>query len=119
MLERNRRLINTDAIRTVLRRGNCVATASVRVCVLRSAGPFGQVAIVVGKKVHIRATVRHRYQRWLRVLAREALAEQVTLTAYDMVWVGLPGLISHQRLATLRPEVRLALGRLTRKLKGR
>ena len=115
MLPKNRRLRSSEELKAVLKTGGCVSTPEIRACALKQAASPSRVAVIVGKRVDKRATARHRYQRWLRVLAREYL-EGVSSASYDMVWVAQPAIARHDTLATLRQSVADALGRLTNKL---
>ncbi len=104
MLPRSRRLRSTAEIQRVLREGHCITTPAVRVCFLQSGAAETRVACVVGKTVHRSAIRRHRYQRWLREVARQFLTDHQDV-AYDMVWVARPGMLAVGSFKALSAEL--------------
>jgi ribonuclease P protein component len=100
MLPRNQRLTRQADIVAVLRGGKRYRSEAVQVYVKSSQD--SRLACVVGKKVSPLATVRHRYQRWLRVIGREIVAQSPQA---DIVVVAQPAIKKYQDLKTLRQEV--------------
>lgn len=79
-------------IRHVIHSGEVYDTPHVRLHVSPAQSPDSpQVACVVGKRVHAHATVRHRYQRLMREVARRAFPQPAN--PYDMVWVAKPQIL--------------------------
>lgn len=64
-----------------------------------------RIACVVGKSVHRSAVRRHKYQRWLREVARQTLATQSPNTAYDMVWIARPGMTNMSSVAAIAADL--------------
>jgi len=116
MLPKRHRLTRSEEIRTVLRSGFCVSVPGVRMCALKAVARPGRMSVIVGKKVDRRATVRHRYQRRLRELGREAVLATEKLAHYDMVWVALPPITKYRELPELRVVVVGGLERLIKRL---
>jgi ribonuclease P protein component len=92
MLPRSARLRRSREIQRVVHEGRVFVTTYLKVYRAPSLAPDTRVACVVGKTVHRSAVARHRYQRWLRALARELLSETVLASPYDMVWVARPSI---------------------------
>lgn len=112
MLARSHRLRRSQDIEHVLRRGRCISTRFVRVCVVPGSTPSTRIACVVGKRVHARAVRRHQYQRWLREIARDVVKRLATAQSYDMVWVGT----AHMAHARDRAQVQQSLAALPAQL---
>jgi ribonuclease P protein component len=105
MLPRSARLRRTAEIQQVLRAGRCLTTPHLRICTHPSSHDHPRIACVVGKSVHRGAVRRHRYQRWLREIARTFLSEHPAIAPYDMVWIAQPGLASIGSLAEAKQAV--------------
>lgn len=114
MLPRPHRLRITTDIKEVVRLGEVIPTSWVRLHLLpRPVGMPSRVACVVGKKVHVLATVRHHYQRWLRELARTLIP--VLPRPYDIVLVAQPSitaLTTSEQRATALARLRVLLDKV-------
>lgn len=114
MLAKQARLRTNREISEVVRRGRRLTSPYVRLyAVRRPAGKVSRVACVVGKRVSASAVVRHRYQRWLRVLARDWVQGRASGTAYDMVWVAQPAMANVKQLAELAASMTPLLQKIT------
>ena len=94
-----------DDIVAVVKRGRCLDDGGLRICVLKNNKGHVRVALVVGKKVSLKAVVRHKLQRWLREVAREKLAEKLGSQSIDMVWVAQSGADNIKEMSELRDSV--------------
>lgn len=94
--------MNSQRVRVILREGERFETPSLTLVVVSTPGSSGQVACVVGKKVHKSAVVRHRYQRLMRAALAEVLKKK---PAYDMVVMAKPTILSFSKLADLQREL--------------
>ncbi len=102
VLSRSSRLTREQDIVSVIRRGRHIRAVGVDMYISpRTAAPT-RIACVVGMRVHAQAVQRHRYQRWLRVLAREVTVPSPGGRWYDMVWVAQPAIKRFTTLALLR-----------------
>lgn len=111
MLPRKQRLARSADIQHVLRRGRCFQVPGMRICVAPGATQ-SRVACIVSKKVSRLAVRRHRYQRWLRSLAKELLAGPLVGKQYDMVLVATPQIKQWHTLADLQSVAWSKLKRL-------
>lgn len=111
MLRRTYRLQKEQDIKAVLRSGRTIRTARVRVHVLPTTRPQSRVACVVGARVSRSAVTRHRYQRWLRHIARSFIQSGRLRSSYDMVWYALPSLVQCLKYQELEQELMLELDR--------
>lgn len=104
MLSQKHRLRRNADILAVLRTGKQVRLKGLKVF-LKQVPPAqpSRVACVVGKSVSSLATQRHRYQRWLRVLAREYVTGRPN--GVDVVLVALPEIRTYPKLDSLRRVV--------------
>lgn len=88
-----------------MRAGRRVETPCLRLYVApTSPGVKPAVACIVGKRVHRHATVRHRYQRLMRVAARAVIAHLAS--PRDMVWVAKPEIITVKKLSELEQSLK-------------
>ena len=89
MLSPPNRLRKAADIQEVLKRGRKVrlGMASVSIC-NRPKDHTARAAIVVGKRVHKSAVVRHRVQRILRQVSRKIIKQEPY--GYDMVVIANP-----------------------------
>lgn len=101
--------MTSQRIRIVLRSGQRFETPSTTLVVVSTPSPSGEVACVVGKKVHKSAVVRHRYQRLMRAALAEVPKKK---PAYDMVVMAKPTILSLQKLSELERELKSHLTRL-------
>lgn len=102
MLPRPHRLTNSADIVAVVRTGMKIETPYVRVYSLPGKDAV-RIACVVGKKVHAKAHVRHRYQRWLRAWISELLPSVSVPT--DIVLVAKPAITSVTTMAILKDSL--------------
>lgn len=109
MLPRPARLHRTQDITAVLRHGQRSRTPWVRLYYRPGRTAGTRVACIVGRQVDPSAVRRKRYQRWLREIARQALAS--THAPYDMVWVARPEIRECRSLAALREQIASSLPR--------
>ncbi|MBI3256097.1 MAG: ribonuclease P protein component [Candidatus Andersenbacteria bacterium] len=101
MLSGKHRLRKSADILAVLRTGRKFRLKGLKVCIKPSPQqPVSRAACVVGKTVSPLSVRRHRYQRWLRVLAREIITSQPDVV--DIVMVAQAGIEDYQDLASLR-----------------
>lgn len=63
-----------------------------------------EIACIVGKRVHRHATIRHRYQRLMRVAARTVIAR--FNSPHDMVWVAKPEITTVKKLPELEQSLK-------------
>ncbi len=114
MLPRKNRLVHRKDIRAVLRQGKTVASPFTRIyCLGAGQTGRGRAALVVGRKVSPKATTRHKYQRWLREIARDVINRQGA--SCDMVWVALPAIAKLKNQNDLRKKLRPYLSKLCSK----
>lgn len=115
MLPTRARLRRAEDIRNTLRLGQRATIKGIRLYARPNPAELAsRVACVVGRSVDRSAVVRHRYQRWLRVLAAEALATTLQRRAYDVVLVALPGIKSYERLQQVRDALLPALKKIVK-----
>jgi ribonuclease P protein component len=98
------RLRRDSEIKGVVRSGRCFVTPHIRVCVLPSNGPV-RIACVCGKSVSALAVARHKYQRWLRSLAKEIIVELGADSGCDMVWVARPGIAGAKSIKEIQQDL--------------
>lgn len=103
MLPRPLRLRRSADIRRVTTTGRRFVTPYFTAyCLKSSTLSPPQAAVVVGKRVHKSAVVRHRYQRWLRALLRHSLT--ALPPGVELVVVGRPDLVSLTSQQLLYPH---------------
>lgn len=102
------RLRRNDEVLAVIRRGKKYRTPYALVYTL----PSRQVRFtcVVGKKVSRSAVIRHRIQRQLREIMREALSS--TDVKYDIVLIAIPPIVEVESYDKLRQAVNSVLKNL-------
>ncbi|MEX1997380.1 MAG: ribonuclease P protein component [Candidatus Andersenbacteria bacterium] len=105
MLPAARRLRSEKDILATIRQGRVLSTSWVRIHAKSSSAAYSRIACIVGRKVDQSAVVRHHYQRWLRVLAGEALGDIFKDQAYDMVWIALPAIKNATTLEAIRAKI--------------
>ncbi len=110
MLPRRARLRRSVDITAVVRQGRRINAPGVRVYWRPGEAVTSRIACVVGTRVHKSSVVRHRYQRWLRVVAQEA--GSVFPVPSDVVWVAAPAILRCESLAAVREQVAPYLKRL-------
>ncbi|MCH8134495.1 MAG: ribonuclease P protein component [Proteobacteria bacterium] len=111
MLPRLLRLRQNKDIRTTIQRGPRLYSSPVRIhYLIQPAQQHFRVATVVSKKVNSSSVRRHRYQRWLRQIARETIS--ALPQSYDMVWVATPKMDQIKSLAELRHSLAPILKKL-------
>lgn len=106
MLPKVYRLHRSSDIVSVVRTGKKIITPYVIIHSRKAlaGATYTRVACVVGKKVSPSAVIRHRYQRWLRVVAEKHLLSFGGVC--DMVWVGRSSLLQVKRLADLTSSLK-------------
>ena len=110
VLAKRYRLHKQHDILSVLRDGRRIHTPYVTICIKsnQSVG-HARLAVVAGKKVHPSAVRRHRYQRWLREVAR---AHILHLPAADIVLLATPSLRTVSSFQILNDSLDLFLRKL-------
>ncbi len=115
MLTGLHRLRNREDVIRVIRHGRRLKSSHILFYIYRrSAEDAPRVACIVGKKVSKSAVRRHRFQRWLREIARSLLPTMSP--KYDMVLMALPSLDQVQTLADLRDTLASDLPALRQRL---
>lgn len=111
MLARINRLRVDRDLKQVFKCGWRLSTAFAAIYVLKRQASPVRVACICGKKVNSKAVARHKYQRWLRQLAREAIIE-AGLENCDMVWVAQPNIAKANNLNEVKQAVWLKLEKI-------
>jgi len=85
----NRITKNTD-ISAIKKNGQKINTRHIIIYYLPGKSPLPRFAFVVGKHVHKSAVARHRYQRWMRNIAKSIIPR--LSQPFNMVWVARPSI---------------------------
>lgn len=106
MLTASARLHKSGDIRAAIKAGRRIDGIFSRLhALLKSDQATTRVACVVSKSVGRLAVQRHRYQRWLRQAARQALATVPPATSYDIVLIAKPAMLKAATAAQVQSDV--------------
>ena len=109
MLPRKHRLTQDKDVTRVLRKGRAVVTNLLTVKAVEGHGSVPRAAIVVGLKVHKRATKRNLIKRRLRVVLQKLFPDFKAIV--DLVVVALPDSVGRKQ-ADLASAVEYCLKKL-------
>lgn len=108
MLPTKHRLKSQADILAVLRSGRQYRAKAVKVSIKPASDQaVSRVACVVGKTVSPLATIRHHYQRWLRVIAAEVIKSRPDVV--DIVFVAQKAITEYKDLESLRQDIKQAV----------
>ncbi|MEK7556502.1 MAG: ribonuclease P protein component [Patescibacteria group bacterium] len=101
--------MNSLKVRYILRHGHALKSPVASLHYFPRQAAVGEVACIVGRKVHSQAVSRHRYQRLLREAARRFLKANPD---YDMVVVAKPEILRVKNLTELQKILQPHLDKL-------
>lgn len=104
MLSRPYRLSQAKDIQATLRQGYCAHLPPIKVCFRRTNNAQSRITCIVGRRVDHSSVVRHRYQRYLRELARDVISEHPSLSC-DIVLIAQPSIKDYQTKNQIKTEV--------------
>ena len=104
MLSRLYRLSRAKDIQATLRQGRCAHLPPIKICFRRTNNAQPRITCIVGRHVDRSSVVRHRYQRYLREIARDLISEHPNLSC-DIVLIAQPLIRDYQTKNQIKTEV--------------